>query len=382
MTFDTQKYLLDCIRAKTESDFKAKLKSAGNPDWEWLAGEAFRGFMPVYLKAKKIHADLNMPQEIEDRLHLQYLLRARRSEGIEKAVLEVAREFNRSGIELILLKGAALILTLYKKDAALRPMSDIDILVRKADLPRAEDLLRSLGYEEDYPRLSKRFKTMLSRDYFLNHGVHFVYFRGDVRLELHWNISSECHPALLKQLSDDTVKNFVHEVEIKTLRPEANLYSACYNFIKDFRTEQSFLRHHRKEETNMFCRVLAFFCEIKIMIRDYESALSWDRFALLVKQMNKEYEIYALLLMAKKVVAADIPDSVMVNAKRCFWVSIYLLGGCHKENDLMRLLACYERISCFRNLVSRGARCIKSPKAAFSKIYSKLIHWLQTGAMG
>ncbi len=58
---------------------------------------------------------------------------------------------------LILLKGAALTLTLYK-DSALRPMRDVDILVRPNDLPKIEKTLKTIGFSSHsrYPHLFSR----------------------------------------------------------------------------------------------------------------------------------------------------------------------------------------------------------------------------------
>ena len=52
----------------------------------------------------------------------------------------------RHGVELLLLKGAALAYTHYRRPY-LRPRNDIDLFLRRADLGRAEELLASLGYE-------------------------------------------------------------------------------------------------------------------------------------------------------------------------------------------------------------------------------------------
>lgn len=54
----------------------------------------------------------------------------------------------RQGLDLIVLKGAALAETVYPRPG-LRPFGDLDILVRPADAARARDLLESLGYVVD-----------------------------------------------------------------------------------------------------------------------------------------------------------------------------------------------------------------------------------------
>ena len=58
---------------------------------------------------------------------------------------------------LILLKGAALIPTLYK-DSALRPIRDVDVLVRPAHIPKVERVLATIGFTSHryYPHLFSR----------------------------------------------------------------------------------------------------------------------------------------------------------------------------------------------------------------------------------
>ena len=52
----------------------------------------------------------------------------------------------RHGVELLLLKGAALAYTHYRRPY-LRPRNDVDLFLRRADLGRGEEILASLGYE-------------------------------------------------------------------------------------------------------------------------------------------------------------------------------------------------------------------------------------------
>lgn len=53
----------------------------------------------------------------------------------------------REGRRVILLKGAALLHTVYREHVGLRPLGDVDLLVRPSDLPRLEEWLRARGYE-------------------------------------------------------------------------------------------------------------------------------------------------------------------------------------------------------------------------------------------
>jgi hypothetical protein len=63
-----------------------------------------------------------------------------------RAADEVLDLLLQEGIEPILLKGALLVETLYL-DPGVRPMRDVDLLVRPAEFPVAARILRRLGYE-------------------------------------------------------------------------------------------------------------------------------------------------------------------------------------------------------------------------------------------
>lgn len=82
----------------------------------------------------------------------------------------------------ILLKGGALASTVYA-DIALRPMSDLDLLIRRDELPAWKDCLSRLGYQPASPEMAKG----------LAEAVHYqLAYRGgpdgDVVIELHWNL--------------------------------------------------------------------------------------------------------------------------------------------------------------------------------------------------
>jgi len=87
----------------------------------------------------------SIPSAIRDRLEADYLETAARTMYRTVEVARAVEALGAVGIELMLLKGAALVATVYA-DAATRPMVDVDILVREADLHRADETIRGLGY--------------------------------------------------------------------------------------------------------------------------------------------------------------------------------------------------------------------------------------------
>ena len=85
------------------------------------------------------------------------------------------------GLELLLLKGAALAYTHYRRPY-LRPRNDIDLFLRSGDLGRAEELLASLGYERA-PEANAEMWTG-QRHYAKTATT------GAVHLDLHWRVAN------------------------------------------------------------------------------------------------------------------------------------------------------------------------------------------------
>jgi len=65
-------------------------------------------------------------------------------------VVEACAALEEIGVEVALLKGISYVGDLYP-DAGLRPMGDVDLLIRSADMPRALARLADLGYRDGTP---------------------------------------------------------------------------------------------------------------------------------------------------------------------------------------------------------------------------------------
>lgn len=85
---------------------------------------------------------------------------------------KVLPAFNQSGIKVIVLSGAALARTVYP-DISLRPMSDIDLLIKSADLPEITVLLSHLGYTLETSRQDEAHFTKTNSRFTIHLDVHF-----------------------------------------------------------------------------------------------------------------------------------------------------------------------------------------------------------------
>lgn len=105
------------------------------------------------------------------------------------AVAAVVRMLTAAGIETMVLKGWALA-ELYYKDIGLRPMSDVDLLVRRTDARRASLILQQLGWSPEDDVTPSFART--------RHGVTFKNRPGQ-QCDLHWWIFEEYCPASLDE---------------------------------------------------------------------------------------------------------------------------------------------------------------------------------------
>jgi hypothetical protein len=128
-----------------------------------------------------------LPAEVEDSLRMAYYHTLARNLVTFRELEAVLRCLDGVGVPAILLKGAALAEVVYG-DPGLRPMCDLDLLVRRANLPAALCALEGLGYrvahEELRPGHMLRFRNELA---LVRPG------EGGAVIELHWELLGPLH---------------------------------------------------------------------------------------------------------------------------------------------------------------------------------------------
>ncbi len=118
-------------------------------DWTYFENELKKRalaliFFGLARKDEQIYAAV--PARLRDWLRLNYYMALEESAHRDIALREILLSFSRSEVPLIVLRGAALA-SLDYPDPALRTSSDIDIVVRKQDLPQAHRVCRSMNLE-------------------------------------------------------------------------------------------------------------------------------------------------------------------------------------------------------------------------------------------
>jgi putative nucleotidyltransferase-like protein len=123
--------------------------ASGQPlDWEYVRQAADRqGVAPLLHDWLTRHPEFAPPKSPADRLYHAYWANHFRNRALLSELARLADAAAGAGITFMPLKGAILAVDYYPVPA-LRPMSDLDLLVRPEDLEAMGHLLRSLGYRE------------------------------------------------------------------------------------------------------------------------------------------------------------------------------------------------------------------------------------------
>lgn len=180
-----------CARAHCDPAHYNRLAelAASFQGWERLPGQAeVHGLAPlVYTHLKQ--AGIQPPPDTRRQLQALYLRHRRANQIRGEELRRILGAFEASGIQAIALKGAAVSHIVYP-EPALRPMSDLDLLVRASDARHAQALLARLGYRAALPAsklLPHRHLTIATAEV---HGL-------PVQVEIHHRLLSDYFDSLL-----------------------------------------------------------------------------------------------------------------------------------------------------------------------------------------
>lgn len=176
------RWLLACVRSIDGGE--AAFPPAPLLDWDGLLASAeAEGLAPALGFALRGKAPEGMPGAIRERLSRQLVESTARQLIFSRELAGLLRHFRVAGLPVIPLKGPVLGETLYPHPA-LRPSSDLDLLIRRETLLSADGFLQSLGY--------RRVADAHSWDFDIAYDRATLYEgAAGVRVDLHWGLVSD-----------------------------------------------------------------------------------------------------------------------------------------------------------------------------------------------
>ena len=245
-----------------------------------------------YANLKKANADTaQIPPAVLERLKRLYYGQAACNMQLYRKLQEVLVAFAEEKIPVIVLKGGALAEVVYPH-IALRPMQDVDLLLRKQDLETADRLMRALHYVPDESKHSHQWykdehmhlPTYLARDHSVAFEIHYHIIRPPVsaHMPIH-DLWCRARPA---RIAGQSVLLFA---------PEDLLLHLCLHLALG--------DHLLGKFRNL--------CDISATIRHYHGELDWIQFLRAAQSYHIEPFVYYALWLAHDVVAAQVPAQVL-----------------------------------------------------------------------
>ncbi len=213
--------------------------------------------------------------------------------------------FNKSGINVILLKGSVLGRTVYDNDS-IRPLSDIDIMVKIIDIEKADKTLSENGYV---------FNEKSSREWFRenNYNFQFTHPVKNIMIELHWHILSKSEPApiaikdhdIIKRMWERAIPMKAYDDKALTLCPSDLLFYLCVHFLKH--RFQSPIGRYRGVFNSRGS--LLQLNDIYQSVRYYKDEIDWVSLDLEAEKYQVTRLIYSTLYIVRNIFEADNDDS-------------------------------------------------------------------------
>jgi hypothetical protein len=266
--------LLECLSAGREP----------TTDWKEVVDVAVREHVAplLFRRLKESGAQARVPETAWRRLRLAYFTSSDRNTRLFREIRTVLESLRGSGIPVIVLKGACLAEAVYE-DPALRPMCDVDLLVPRAELARAEAvLLRAAAVPREAGRAKARH-------------VPPVLVR-DLAVEIHWTIADPAGPVRVDPagLWDRARPARVAGADALSLSPEDLLLHLCLHFC-----------------CQNGCVGLRHLCDIAETIRRFHGEMDWPQVACLARAWGADRYVGLALLLAGSMLGAEVPGEVL-----------------------------------------------------------------------
>jgi len=288
--------ILLCTRLELNNIIQQKIKGylSGTVDWNKIIQISNQHqILPfLYYNLEKLNIQDNLPQDIFTKIKNCYYANLHRNIALEREFSFILKATNQQNISFIPFKGLALSQTLYH-NPALRPMIDVDILIKKNDFAKIKKILIQLGYcacdnekADDEHHLKDKheiaFSKILPSNLSLNADIHYAFAAPrPYRVNL---------PLLWRRIQEKSINNQT----ISYLSWEDTLLSLVFH-----------LRIHTRKIS------LKFIVDLAELLNKYANTLDWPYIEESAKDNRITTVLYFSLYLAGALLNASVPPYIL-----------------------------------------------------------------------
>lgn len=297
-----ERRLPECIACLASADGNRVLGRWSERDWLLCVGQAERHGLTAYLnrRLKETRPAVAVPAPVQDRLHQTLLSDASRTVRLFHGISGTLRVLKAAGVRFIVLKGAYLAEAVYG-EITLRPMGDLDLLLRPDAIPDASELLLGSGFRPMNPSVSSwREWTADEKKGFLRGAKHFfdlVHPGWRLKVDLHASLVRASDPFTIDAgaLWGRAVPARIADEDALVLSPVDALLHLCLHASVAHR-----FRFGLRPMVDLF--------EI---LRRHADTLSWLEVTDRAREWGAERSVWLSLSLCRELLSARVPDAVL-----------------------------------------------------------------------
>jgi hypothetical protein len=298
--------LLHCCRKEKDERAERKIIEAEKNGLDWgvfLEKARENGVSSImYSRLTEMYEDCpNIPLDVFEELKKDYYLNATKNTLIFEELGKALKAVKKSGLEVIVLKGAALAEKVYG-NIALRPMSDVDLLVKEEDMMHVNEQLKTLGYRPtdavvDEVDFSSTYLTTLDYRSPEDNSPSF---------HIHWHFVNSTIPNE-SYIRNIKIKDVWKDAENTEIAGVETLVMAPHHLLIH-------LSEHALRVTHSLSK-LSLLCDINEAVNFYRKQLDWDRLIKESFKFNLNRMVYLSLYFSSKFLETQILEDVLSELK-------------------------------------------------------------------
>jgi len=276
--------------ARVEDKTVVMLSQMNGEQWDGLVSEAYRQdlapLLQTFLTRQADPHSLALP--LKEKLKQTYLITAAQNTLALHNAKTLLTAFQRAGIPAAGLKGVYLLEQIYP-DIGARSMNDIDLLIKKQDLPKCLAVMQEMGYQ------TVTYFSLADENIDTKH-VPPMKKAGGPLVELHWTLLEEDEPFTIDAdaIWQRTVPARIANVDALALGVEDLILHLCLHL-----TYQHYL--------NLGLRGLM---DIALVINKFSTEIDWLRLVEIAQSWGAERVTALTLKLVETQLNVPIPAEV------------------------------------------------------------------------
>ncbi len=261
--------------------------------------------------------------------------------SLTQSIEKIFAAFQKENITALVFKGFMLAGSIYK-DIGLRPMGDVDILLRREEVSKADGLLRRNGF---YPEFELKDIGNLSSGQYRNSIVYRTEDSVPVAVHIHWHIVNftPFHNNVLRNINMDNVWNESVPFQIGLL--EMRTFSLHHQII--------YLSMHA---LNHSFHPLIRLSDIHELLCAEKDQIDWERLVKEADAFNLSKCVYYVFYLLSRIFHTDIPAFILhrLKPRKIGLIERTFLSSVLSGNPILtgEWLICYGMNDSFRDKVT------------------------------